>query len=96
MKIIMFKDNENPLVKRREIEGKVVFESAVPSREAVRKELAALLKVDEERIVLFGVQPLFGRHEARLRAAVYEDPSAQTFLTPPYILKRGRREEESA
>ena len=95
MNIQINKDEKKPLLKRRELSGKIGYEDKTPSRLDVRKELAKKLNVKEELVIVKRMKPLYGTQAATLEASVYDDEKALKEVENSYMLVRhGAAKEE--
>lgn len=72
MKIEINKTKENPILKRKEIEGTIIFQGATSSNKDAAKEIAGQLKTTEECIVMKKITTKFGTQKANFKAYVYE------------------------
>ncbi len=84
----------NPLLDRREIYFEIVDEST-PSRNRVRRELAAQLKVDLERVWIRKLETQTGTRRTIGRAHIYEEGSRALLVEPKYIINRNKAEIRS-
>ena len=97
MNIQITKDEKKPLLKRRELEGKLGYEDKTPKRMDVRKELAKKLNVKEELVVVKRVKPDYGTQSAHMEFYVYDDEKAMKDIEHEYMLVRNgaaKREEK--
>lgn len=94
MKMRVISTRLNPLLDRREIYFEIVDDST-PSRDRVRKELAAHLKVDLERVWIRKLETQTGTHRTIGRAHVYEKGSRALLIEPKYIINRNKAEIRS-
>jgi small subunit ribosomal protein S24e len=80
---------ENPLLGRVEVTFRVVHtDEPTPTREAVRDELAQLLKAPKERIILDHLRSEFGRSVSVGMAKVYEKVETALEVEPEHLLVR--------
>jgi ribosomal protein S24E len=63
--------NEQPMLSRIEITGKLEFQGATPSTADVKKQLSSELKVGEDLIVVKNIATHFGSETADLTAYAY-------------------------
>lgn len=88
MDIEIIERKENPLLDREEIKFEVTYDQATPSREVIKKKLAAMLNVDAEITILREIKGHFGKTVSSGFATVYPSYEiAQKVETKP-ILKR--------
>jgi ribosomal protein S24E len=97
MNIQITKDEKKPLLKRRELTGKIGYEAKTPARLEVRKELAKKLNVKEELVVVKRIKPDYGSQSAKLEADIYDDEKTLKDVEQNYMLVRhgaGEKKEE--
>ena len=97
MDIQVMKDEKKPLLKRRELSGRIGYEGKTPARLEIRKELAKKLNVKEELVMVKRVKPDYGSQSAKLEANVYDDENALKAVEFNYVLVRhgqGKKEEK--
>lgn len=73
MNIKIIQEKENSLLKRRELDLEVESPDKTPSNQELKKELATLLKIKEELIVLKGIYQVFGKRTSKAGVHVYKD-----------------------
>jgi len=88
MNIQIITDQKKPLLKRRELTGKIGYEDKTPSRLDIRKELAKKLNAKEELVVVRRVKPLYGTQAASLEVNIYDDEKALKDMENNYMLVR--------
>jgi ribosomal protein S24E len=76
MKFNIVVEKDNPLFKRKEIEG-TIHTKVAPSKVEVAKELATRYSVSEENIVVDTIEGRFGAQEFILVAQIYESKEAK-------------------
>lgn len=91
MKIEIKEKKENKLLGRTEVKGKVFFEGATPSKEAVWDRLVIEMKGDKELIVVKEIYPRFSYQEADFSAYVYESKEKKEKME---IKKKEKKGEE--
>jgi len=73
MKVEILKDQENPLLNRREVEAKVEHPGArTPNRLELLPVLAKTLKADEKLIIIDKIITLTGTNTSRVKIQVYK------------------------
>jgi len=82
MKLTINEKKENPLLKRKEVYGDIVFSGATPSNKDVSAELAKQVGSTEDCIRIQHIYGTFGRHTATLEAHVYESKEALDKIEP--------------
>ena len=96
MELVIEKQRDNPLLKRKEIHFRVKYwdTKVTPSRKEVREKLSGLLNAELDRLVVRWMKPEFGKMEAEGYALIYETPEDMRSVEEDYILKRNFGEEE--
>ncbi len=97
MEILIERQKDNPLLKRKEIYFRIRYEDTkvTPSRKDVREKLSGLLNAELERLVVRWIKPEFGRMEAEGYALVYDTEEDMRAVEEDYVLERnfGERKE---
>jgi ribosomal protein S24E len=88
MNIQITKDEKKPLLKRRELEGKLGYEDKTPKRLDIRKEIAHKLNAKEELVVVKRVKPEYGTQSAHLEFYVYDDEQTMKDIEHEYMMVR--------
>ncbi len=102
MNIQITKDEKKPLLKRRELEGKLGYEDKTPKRLDIRKELAHKLNAKEELVVVKRVKPDYGTRSAHLEFYIYDDEKTMKDIEHEYMMvrngaaKKEEKKEEAA
>jgi len=73
---------ENPLLKRVEISGTLIFDKATPSNTDLIKELAGQLKSKEETVLIRTIATDFGQSTAKFSAYIYKSEKDLKSYTP--------------
>jgi small subunit ribosomal protein S24e len=94
MEILVEKENQNPLLKRKEIHFKLEYDSQTPSREDVRKKIAGLFAASVGNVVIDYIKPEFGKTEAVCYAKIYDTPEDLMAIESKHIIKRNIKEKE--
>ena len=95
MEVKVLEERPNPLLKRREVRFEVAHATAAtPSRNALRDELAKLVRVPKDRIIVEQMRARFGTATTRGEAFVYDTAEAAMAISRDHILVRnGLREK---
>lgn len=94
MKVEVIKRTENPLLKRVEVEFRIDHSGApTPKRSEVKSQLASLLGISEDLLVIERFTSTHGRQEARGTARFYSTREQLELLEPKYLLRRGLPKE---
>lgn len=89
MKILEVKrDWYNKLLKRRELELIIGYESSTPKRDEVRKMISEQYDAPVERIIVEKLESLFGTLKARAHIHIYDNLEDAKRFERPHILKR--------
>ncbi|UCD92643.1 MAG: 30S ribosomal protein S24e [Methanobacteriota archaeon] len=82
---------ENPLLKRIELEFKIVHHGeGTPTRDTVREEIAKLAKAPKERVIIDHMNSQFGKLETQGYAKVYESKEDALEIERKYVLGRNK------
>ena len=102
MKVQIVKIQENPLLKRKELNFKIEqdLKGKTPARLEVKKAIAAKLETNENMVFIKKMQTLTGTHNTVGNATVYVTVEQAKLIEPDYIRKRNSpleqiKEEES-
>ena len=85
----------NPLLGRREVTFEIQ-EPATPTRAAVRREIAVLLKTDLDKVYVKNIETKTGTHRTIGLAHVYEDAENALKVEPAHIINRNTAPEPEA
>ena len=97
MEIRILEERTNPLLKRHEYRFEIAHATAAtPSRDAVRGELAKLVKAPKDRVVVERMHARFGTAVTRGDALVYESADAAKAIEREHILVRNALKEKVA
>ena len=94
MEIIVEKDRNNPLLRRREIYFRIRYDGITPSRRDVREKIAGLFNASLDRIVINWIKPEFGKCEAIGYAKIYESADDMKSIESEHIIRRNFPSEE--
>ena len=93
MEIDIISDEENPLLNRRQIRFKAVFDGPTPSRAQVKSKIVALLNSDSDLTVLDKLETEYGKTSAIGYIKVYANADALK-IERPHILERNKQPEK--
>ncbi len=98
MEIRILDQKANPLLQRKEVRFEIAHPTAAsPQRDAVRGELAKLLKAPKDRVVVERMHARFGTAVTLGEANVYESTEVAKSISREHILVRnGLKEKEKA
>lgn len=94
MEIKIIKENENKLIKRKEIDFEVNYPKAPPKKIEILDELSKKMNVDKNLIVIRKVVNVFGMRRMVGNAHVYSDIQILKKFEPKHILERVKRDGE--
>ncbi len=97
MEIKILEERANPLLKRHEYRFEVAHATAAtPSRDAVRNELAKVVKAPKDRVIIERMHARYGTAVTRGDAMVYESSEAAKVTEREHILVRNGLKEKVA
>lgn len=95
MEIKILDERANPLLKRREYRFEIAHATAAtPGREAVRVELAKVVRAPKDRVIIERMRARFGTAVTRGEANVYESAESAKAITRGHILVRNGLKEK--
>jgi small subunit ribosomal protein S24e len=95
VEIRILEERANPLLKRQEYRFEVDHATAAtPTRDAVRSELAKLVKAPKDRVIVERMRARYGRATSRGEALVYESADAAKAISRSHILVRNGLKEK--
>ena len=96
MEISIVEDHPNPLLKRHEVHFEIAHATAAtPSRDAVRTELAKLVKAPKDRVIIERMRARYGTAVTRGDAMVYDTTEAAKVTEREHILVRNGLKEKA-
>ena len=91
VKLEVTSKRRNELLKRVEVEFQVGHEGeGTPSRIEVRKNLASILDVDEEKVYVKKIETKTGMNLSIGKANIYDSPSQAMYVEPEHIILRNK------
>lgn len=94
MDLCIVKESENKTLERTELAFEVENAVKTPSRQELRKRIAALKNSREELVSIDFVKQCFGEHRAKGKAFVYADIERLKRTEPKYLLERESKEKK--
>lgn len=95
MEIKILEDRPNPLLKRHEYRFEVAHATAAtPSRDAVRSELAKIVRAPKDRVIVERMHARYGTAVTRGDAMVYDSAEAVKVTVRGHILVRNGLKEK--
>jgi small subunit ribosomal protein S24e len=97
MEVKILSENENPLLKRREVVFQVDHDQtgSTPPRLEVKNVIAKLLKTDANLVFIKKLETKTGTRRAIGLANVYDSIEHAKLIEPEYIVKRNMPPEKS-
>ncbi|RLI32185.1 30S ribosomal protein S24e, partial [Candidatus Bathyarchaeota archaeon] len=89
MKITVISTKDNPLLGRREIDFEIQHPST-PRRVDVRKEMAAQMGVDVEKVYIVKLETKTGSHRTLGRAHIYDTVERALLVEREHIVERNK------
>ena len=86
----VIQDKEAPLLQRHELIVEVAYEKAPPSNADAAKTIASQKKVDEARVAIKKIAPVYGQKVARIYANVYDSVDAKVKVEPKIKEKKDK------
>lgn len=96
MKLNIVSEKENQVLKRKELEVKIIQEASTPSRESLKKQLSKDLNIPEERISIQRINQPFGKKDSTAEVRVYSTKEELAKIERPYIIGRGGPKQKGA
>jgi len=94
LELEVIRDDENPLLDRRELMLKISGTTTTPARRVLREKIAALYDVGLENVVVEKIITEFGRQDVVVDARIYPDPATAERIENSYLLDRGKKDTE--
>jgi len=88
MELQVMKEEQRPLLGRKEVTARVIYDTVTPKREDIRKDLAHKLKVKEELVIVNRIKPDYGKQSAMVDARIYDDEPTLRKVEPKFTLKK--------
>jgi len=88
MDIQIIQSKDNPLLKRREVVFKVIFEQSTPSRKSVVERLAAIENSKVGLVYVDSLKTEFGKRESLGYAKIYQSEERAKEIERPHIIER--------
>ena len=91
MEVEIISKKENLMIGRLEVNFKVSHPKEItPNRQEVREEIASLLKIKKDRLVIDNMKPEFGKPETIGYAKVYKSKDDVLQMETKAVLKRNK------
>lgn len=92
----IIQNTENKLLGRKEVLATMSNEKGTPKRLEIKKELAKVLKVKEDLVVVNKVTHKYGSSNLNIRAKVYDDEKSFKINARPHMVLRNKAKEASS
>lgn len=98
MEIKIISEEENPLLKREEVNFQVIHDQtgSTPPRLEVRKAVADTLKAESSLVFLKKLETKTGTHVATGTANIYDSKEQASLVEPKYIIERNTPPEKTS
>jgi len=93
MEIEILNEKENPLLNRKEIKFRILYEGATPRIKEVRKKLISVLNSKDKLTIVDSIRSTFGGRVAGGYAKVYKDEESMK-VEPRHRIKKNFGVEE--
>ena len=90
------KEEQRPLLHRKDVSARIAYEAVTPSRADIRKAAAEKLKAKEELVLVTKVIPEVGSPSASVELRVYDNAEEMKKIEYPFTMKRHGMEEKKA
>ncbi len=95
IELVIEKEFDNRLLSRKQIQFKILHQKApTPTRQAVKKKLAAQFNVEPERVIITKLTQRYGQECTAGYAKIYDTVEQAQQIEPAYIIKRNQPKEE--
>ena len=88
MEIQVIEEKNNPLLNRREIRFRVIYDDATPSRKSIVDKLAATLNSKQGLVIVDNIKTEFGKRESIGYAKLYDSVERVNEIERLHIIKR--------
>ncbi|HIE34540.1 MAG TPA: 30S ribosomal protein S24e [Candidatus Altiarchaeales archaeon] len=93
MRIEIIEKRENPLLNRKEIQVKILYEGRTPDFLKIKEEIVKKLKLNNNLTVLNSIETEFGKKSSNCYLKVYKDEESMK-VEPEHRLKKNFEEEK--
>ncbi len=95
MKVEILSEKENPLLKRKEFEVRIIYDAATPSISEVRKKISASKNIGKGTVIMDSFKSKYGSRETVSSVKVYQTKERALEIEPRYrLIKNGLIEVE--
>jgi small subunit ribosomal protein S24e len=88
MDIQVIQEKSNPLLNRREIVFKVIYDEATPSRKSIVDKLAATMNSKQGLVIVDNIKTEFGKREGVGYAKIYDNTDRVKEIERSHIVER--------
>jgi small subunit ribosomal protein S24e len=95
MKVEILSEKENPLLKRKEFEVRIIYDAATPSFSEARKKISASKNIGKGTVIMDSFKSKYGSKETVSTVKVYQTKERALEIEPRYrLIKNGLIEVE--
>lgn len=95
MKVEILSEKENPLLKRKEFEVRIIYDAATPSFSEIRKKISASKNIGKGTVIMDSFKSKYGSRETVSSVKVYQTKERALEIEPRYrLIKNGLIEVE--
>ncbi|MGC8649095.1 MAG: 30S ribosomal protein S24e [Candidatus Micrarchaeia archaeon] len=94
MELKAIKDENNNIIKRREIELYVLQDDKTPSKDELKKEVCKKFNLNPETTVIINVNQQFGMKRSKVYVHSYQDKETLNKFEQSYILSRTNKDKK--
>ncbi|MFH1511018.1 MAG: hypothetical protein ABIF10_04960 [Candidatus Woesearchaeota archaeon] len=80
MNLQITEQKKNDFLSRKEVRAVLTYEHATPSKEELKKQVAAAMKANADLLVIRQVNPSYGEQKADVLFYIYEKPDVMKKL----------------
>lgn len=93
MNVQIVEQRENSLLSRKEIRARLLYDQATPSKEQLKKQLAAAMKVEPQLLVVKSIYPAYGERRANILVYQYKSEEMLKKIEPEQKVKKEKSEK---
>ncbi|MBI5389571.1 hypothetical protein HZB01_04290 [Candidatus Woesearchaeota archaeon] len=94
MKLEMLKQKEIPLLSRKRVSFSATYEGKTPQRNELLKQVATMMKVPENLVIIKHIYTQFGQNTVKIIAHVYKNDEELVRFEEKHLIKKHRGGEE--
>lgn len=93
MELKILKEQENTLLKRKDVTARIFFQGATPSRQDIAEELAGQTKTSRDKVIVASIKPAFGETSATVTARLYTDLETMKEVERDNLVEKNKKRE---